>query len=260
MGRAISVRYGLAAALGAVAISITLTGAAMEGHDPAAATAVAAEVHHHTSVDRAPDPDAPAGAPLYWLPQESWVLEHWLPFDHRRLLARLEVDVAGLIEWVRDDVHTLAQLAESKGQDPRQLADHLVKPWRGQVSSRRYAVLRKRTMRFLSQSHLAHHFLGHPFHQRSIQRRAQEIYGADRREIAELRKQGLSFVDIAQRHGRSATQIYDAAMAILRESADTAVRRHDTSRAWRRYWLSLQAERLGRYQAARPGKGHHEDR
>jgi len=265
MGPMISARRRAGTAFGAIAICAALTGAAMSGHHHShatIATASAAEPmqHHSSAKDTAPDPDAPAGAPVFWLPKESWVLEHWLPYDHRRLLSRLHTDVAGLIAWVHDDVHTLAQLAESKDQDPERLADYLVKPWRGHVSRRQLRVLRSRTMRTLTQSHLIHHLFGHPFHQRTLQRKAEAIYGSSPQEIGAMRKQGMSFVDIAKRNGRSADRIYEDAMQVLRASADGAVRHHDVPRAWRRYWLNLQSERLRSYQAARPGKNFHEDR
>src|SRR5438874_1788542 len=80
------------------------------------------------AVARAADPDAPAGAPANWLPNQPWVLDHWLPYDETRLFRILRVDRKQLLAWQRDESHTLADLARLRDVDPRMLPAQLVGP------------------------------------------------------------------------------------------------------------------------------------
>src|SRR5687767_2872418 len=76
------------------------------------------------------DSEAPEGAPPHWLPSERWVMQHWLPYDERRLEQLLGIDRGDIWHQLRDDTLNLAQLAESRGWDPARLAAALVEPWR----------------------------------------------------------------------------------------------------------------------------------
>jgi hypothetical protein len=100
---------------------------------------------------------APRGAPHRWLPHEPWVMQHRIPFDEARLQAALGLRGRQLESYTLDDHHRLADLARWRGLDPDALADELVAPWRSQVGDDELAVLRKRTMRLLTQGHLAQH-------------------------------------------------------------------------------------------------------
>src|SRR5215218_6386490 len=77
------------------------------------------------------DSDAPPGAPPHWLPGEPWVMQHWLPYDEQRLYDLLGADRGVIWRQLRDDTRNLAQLAEQRGWEPRELANELVAPWRG---------------------------------------------------------------------------------------------------------------------------------
>src|ERR1700709_2411255 len=79
------------------------------------------------------DTEAPAGAPPHWLPNETWVMQHWLPYDETRLYPRLGGDRGDVWRWLRDDPRTLAQLAQRHGWEPAALARALVEPWRGHL-------------------------------------------------------------------------------------------------------------------------------
>jgi hypothetical protein len=68
------------------------------------------------------DSEAPPGAPPHWLPNERWVMQHWLPFDEARLYALLHSSRGEVWRWLRDDTRTLADLARERGWDPQDLA------------------------------------------------------------------------------------------------------------------------------------------
>src|SRR3954451_24601885 len=77
---------------------------------------------------------APPGAPAHWLPPEDWVYNHWLPYDEGRLYALLGVTRGDVWRQLRDDHHTLAELAKAHGwPSPESLAAALVAPRRGRV-------------------------------------------------------------------------------------------------------------------------------
>ena len=85
---------------------------------PAAAQVQAPAKPQTTSLD----PDAPPGAPPHWLPAESWVMQHWIPYDERRLYRLLGVDRGVIWHWLRDDTRPLADLARQRGWEPEALA------------------------------------------------------------------------------------------------------------------------------------------
>lgn len=215
------------------------------------------------AIDR-PDPDAPPGAPATWLPQEDWVLEHWLPYDHRRLLRKLRTTHRDLIAWVQDNERTLAELARSRGQNPTRLAAYLVRPWHHKVSASRYRLLRQRALKTLTQSHLSNHMFGHPFHVRSLQRATQSVYGVAPQELGMHRSEGHSLTEIGAMHGRTRAKLIADISGRLAATASTGVRRKQTSRAWTRFFLDYQRTRLPAYLDAHPraagphGGGHGE--
>src|SRR3954463_4607592 len=105
------------------------------------------------------DSEAPPGSPPHWLPNETWVMQHWLPYDETRLYALLGVSRGDVWRWLRDDTRNLAGLAaEHGGSDPEKLASALVAPWRGHLREPgRLALLQSRARRTLTQGHLSQH-------------------------------------------------------------------------------------------------------
>lgn len=185
-------------------------------------------------------------------------MEHWLPYDDSRLTRVLGTGRGGLVAQVQDNEHTLAQLALKRGKDPVRLAGYLVRPWRGHVSAARYRTLRRRASETLTQSHLANHLLGHPFHVRSLQLHTLPIFGVNNHELGMLRAQGQSFYDIGVANGHSRSEIDRAVMATLRKTARRGIRGRQTPRAWERHWLALQRQRLSTYLSMKPGPGSRE--
>ena len=57
------------------------------------------------------DSEAPPGSPPHWLPNETWVMQHWLPYDETRLYSLLGVTRGDVWRWLRDDTRNLAGLA-----------------------------------------------------------------------------------------------------------------------------------------------------
>src|SRR4051794_3558280 len=101
---------------------------------------------------------APAGAPPHWLPPAPWVYNHWLPFDERRLYRLLRVDRGDVWQQLRDDRHTLAELAARRGRpDTERLAAQLVAPWERRIDGARLRTLQHRALRTLTQGHLSQH-------------------------------------------------------------------------------------------------------
>jgi len=144
---------------------------------------------------RAHDSLAPAGAGHNWLPDEEWVHRHWLPFDERELEAALGLRGRELEAYLYDDHHTLAGLARSRGVSVDGLADRLLEGW-GDVSQR--AVLRDRTVRVLTQGHLAQHLFFHVFHGLELHPHAEHLFGMPADAYRSLRDGGASYADIAR--------------------------------------------------------------
>src|SRR4051812_10688965 len=154
-------------------------------------------------VASAHDSLAPPGAPHTWLPQEDWVMHHWIPFDERQLTTRLGIQARELEGYLYDDHRPLAQLASARGLSVELLSDELVAPWRLLVGPERYALLRERTRRLLTQPHLAQHVLFHVFHGSAVLHAAETTFGVNAATFQTLRVQGLSPVTIAERGGVS---------------------------------------------------------
>ena len=138
---------------------------------------------------------APAGAGHNWLPDEEWVHRHWLPFDERELEAALGLRGRELEAYLYDDHHTLAGLARSRGVSVNGLADRLLAGW-GDGSQR--AVLRERTVRVLTQGHLAQHVFFHVFHGLELHPHAEHLFGMPADAYRALRDDGASYAEIAR--------------------------------------------------------------
>lgn len=138
------------------------------------------------------DSDAPRGADHRWLPAETWVQKHWLPYDEARLYELLGVDTPAVFRWLSNDHRTLAQLARRRGVSPRTLAKRLLDPRRADLSAREYRVLRSRAQRTLTQGHLAQHMFFHVFHGSHLNGHEdghiEHLFGVDRHEYRRLRQ------------------------------------------------------------------------
>src|SRR5215211_4905481 len=195
------------------------------------------------------DSDAPPGAPPHWLPGEPWVMQHWLPYDEQRLYDLLGVDRGVVWRQLRDDTRNLAQLAEQRGWEPRELANELVAPWRGRLRDPgRLALLQRRALRTLTQGHLAQHIFFHSLHQEAIPSHAPAIFGvASRDEWSALRRSELSPLQICRLNGLPRGHAEDQAATTLREYASKGVARQATPPVQAERLLSRQLRQLPRW-------------
>ncbi len=195
------------------------------------------------------DSEAPKGAPPHWLPGETWVMMHWLPYDEERLYALLGADRGTIWRQLRDDTRTLAQLAEQRGWEPHALARELVAPWRSQLRDpARLALLERRALLTLTQGHMAQHMFFHSLHQEAIPSHAAAIFGvASRAEWSELRRSELSPLQICRLNGLPRGHAQEEATATLRETAERGVARQATPPAQAERLLSRQLRQLPRW-------------
>lgn len=221
----------------AVALAL-LAASAVYGHRHAAPSARAA------AMDGAPPPDsnAPPGAGPNWLPNEAWVMSHWLPYRESALYRVLQTDRETVRLWLLS--RPLAELAQRKGLRVGRLVRTLMAPWRGGVSARRLSTLRTRALRTFSQRHLLQHMLFHPFHSWAFNRALPGILGVDRATMLKLAAQGVSFATQAERAGRSFTRVRQQLLTVLSATARQGVRRHEMLPAESREELNLQRTQL----------------
>jgi Tol biopolymer transport system component len=172
------------------------------------------------------DSEAPAGAPPHWLPNERWVMQHWLPFDEQRLYSLLHSSRGEVWRWLRDDTRNIAGLARERGWQPEALARELVAPWRGKLTEpSRLALLQSRALRVLTQGHLSQHIFFHSLHQNAIPDNAPAIFGvASREEFQTLRRSELSPLQICRLNGFSRSHAATSAEQTLRSMIDRGVR------------------------------------
>lgn len=181
------------------------------------------------SAAAAHDSLAPRGAVHQWLPSEEWVMRHWIPFDQRRLEEALGFRGRMLEAYLFNDHHTLAELARRRGSSARALADELIEPWNGTVDPSHVAVLRGRTLRILTQGHLAQHLFFHVFHSLGSRRAAHEVFGTSSRHLQSLRMQGDTPLAVARRHGMSRRQLTEGVLRLLEGHHHEGIR---TKEAW----------------------------
>lgn len=159
-------------------------------------------------IPRAPDSDAPAGSPPHWLPNEHWVHDHYLPFDEARLYTVLRTSRDGLWKWLRDDNHTIEELARTKGwQDTRALAVRLIENRQNQIDEAITQELLARTIRILRQGHLSQHIIFHSLHQESGPSAAKRLFGVAPGRFQALRRLDISPLQIGRMHGRTRAQM-----------------------------------------------------
>lgn len=211
-----------------------------------ASTVVAPASPSVRSPTGSPDSKAPPGAPHNWLPDETWVAEHWLPYDERRLYRLLGLRRADVWRQLRDDRRTIAELARARGWRTRELARALVAPWRARLRDpRRLRLLEERALRTLTQGHLAQHLFFHSFHQPTIRDHAAAIFGVRGREdFLALRRSELSPLAICRLHGRSRAQAEQSAASLLRATAARGVENQETPAAQAHVLLARQLHML----------------
>ena len=204
----------------------------------------------------AQDSGAPPGALPHWIPNDPWVYEHWLPYDETRLYAVLGTDRGGIWRWLRDDAaHDLTQLARRRGMTADELTDRLMAPRRASMSRARFAQLRARAYRIVTQGHLSQHIHFHSLHQRSIQDAAPSVFGVSPAEFRDLRVAEHSPLEIGRMHGRSAVVIRERAAAALRRATARAVSGGAMTRAQGRRLLRRQLAQLPRWLGQRRNNG-----
>jgi Tol biopolymer transport system component len=165
------------------------------------------------------DSEAPPGSPPHWLPNETWVMQHWLPYDETRLYSLLGITRGDVWRWLRDDTRNVAGLAALHGYpDPAVLARELVAPWEGTLHEpARMKLLETRALRTLTQGHLSQHIFFHSLHQDAIPNAAPEIFGTSTTRFRDLRRSELSPLMICRLNGLSRAHAQDSAEKALRD-------------------------------------------
>jgi hypothetical protein len=203
---------------------------------------------------RAHDSLAPPGSPHTWLPVQEWVHRHWLPFDERDLSVRLGLRPGELEAYLYNDHRALAVLATARGIDIAQLRDDLVAPWRTRVDERRYAVLRDRTERLLTQPHLAQHVFFHVFHGSAVAHAPQLTFGLPDATVRQLRLDGHTPIEIADLGGVSPAALRATLLHFFHAEAEEGIRLGFAWPAEARLILARQTVRLDCWmRSPRPG-------
>jgi hypothetical protein len=193
---------------------------------------------------RTADTEAPPGAGKNWLPNEDWVIRHWIPFEERRLYSALGVRKHEVFKWLDDYDHTIAGLARLRGIDPNALIRRLVRPWKGRVDRRQYLLLRSRTRRTMTQSHLSRHLLFHVFHNRRIGDNARTIFGVSRYTWWDMRRSGRTVMEVARRGKRSEREVLRELLPFLERELRAGVKRNMTPRRQARAFYATQRSKL----------------
>ena len=100
--------------------------------------------------------------------------------------------------YLYDDHHTLAGLGGARGVALDGLVDRLLARW-GDVPQR--GVLRERTVRVLTQGHLAQHLFFHVFHGLDLHPHSEHLFGMPADAYRALREGGASYADVAHEGG-----------------------------------------------------------
>ena len=145
---------------------------------------------------RAHDSLAPPGASHNWLPEEEWVHRHWIPFDERALVRARARSRAARGVPLRRSPHARGARGRARARP-----GGARRPARRAVAGDRRdrAVLRERTLRILTQGHLAQHMFFHVFHGLELRRALRPCVRHARRGLPGLRRAGLSYTEIAAR-------------------------------------------------------------
>lgn len=156
-------------------------------------------------------------------------MRHWIPFDQATLERALGLSGRQLEAYLFNDHHTLAELARRRGVHLGELADHLVAPWHTLVDDQHLALLRARTVRVLTQGHLAQHVFFHLFHSLGSRPVAHELFGMSSAALDRVRRRGRTPLEVATRHGVPEHELTDGLLELLRTQHQEGIR---TLQAW----------------------------
>ena len=187
---------------------------------------------------------APAGAAHNWLPGEEWVYRHWIPFDEQVLKVALGLQRRELEAYLYNDHHTLAELAAARGVDAEQLANHLVAPWRPIADPAHVTMLRDRTMRLLTQGHLAQHVFFHVFHGLDASAGAREAFGISPQQYLRLRGARATPLSIARKGEIPASAIRPMMIELFRTDYQRGIDSRQASAAESERIMTRQLARL----------------
>ena len=185
---------------------------------------------------------------------------HWVPFDGQQLEQALGLSAGQLEAYLYDDHRTLSELARARGVDPERLADELIAPWRPIVSAEHVAVLRGRTMRLLSQGHLAQHVFFHVYHGLDLPALAEKVFGISEPAYQALRLNRATPVDIARAHRVSEAALRAGMRELLGDDYQRGIDIQEAAPAESRRLLERQlstlscwsAKPLARFDASNP--------
>jgi len=201
-----------------------------------------------------PDPGAPAGASIDWLPDVEWVQQQWLPFSEPTLERALRADRQQIQDWVHAR-RTLSDLARRNGVDPRAVLRALVAPWR-RTGARHQREMRTRTRMVLTHAHLAQHMLFHSFHVRALNASWPRVFGVGvAQTYAEMRSGGLCYLQVGARHRGSSAVVQRDFASVLRRNERAGVRGRDVLPVEGRRSLQFQLAQMGPWLLWRPTLG-----
>src|SRR4051794_9766561 len=134
-------------------------------------------------------------------------MQRWTPFDESRLYTALSTTREGVEAWLADSRgrRTLVELARRRGIGRAELVRKLVAPDRRRLTANQYRLVRERTNRVVTQSHLSQHMLFHTFHTWATRDAARRTLGLSKREWTRLRDRprgngpGVTVAELARR-------------------------------------------------------------
>jgi hypothetical protein len=189
----------------------------------------------------AQDSDAPAGAHDRWLPCESWVMFHWLPFNEQKFFDETGITRYQLKKYLyASDNNKIGDLVRKRHKDPDAIIAKLMKRWDGKVSDKQFAELTRRANALMTQSHLSQHVFFHLFHDPAVALNSRWIFNVAPGDYMMARMSGFPPKAIA-RHGHvPVKQAVRRALVILRREQERGIRKHQTTRAEARLFLHRQ--------------------
>ena len=163
-------------------------------------------------------------------------MQRWTPFDESRLYEILHTTRPGVERWLADSRgrRTLVELARRRGVGRAALVRYLVAPQRGRVASREYRVLRARTNRVVTQSHLSQHMLFHTFHTWAVRDAARRTLGVSSRDWHRLRDRphgrgpGVTVAELARRRHVPVARLRRPVIRSIEKATYRGVRRRET--------------------------------
>lgn len=222
----------------------------------------------------AKDSHAPPEASERWLPCESWVQYHWIPYNEKHLYALTGIKRSEFRRWIREDhINTLGGLVKRKGKDPDEIVEKLMHQWHGKVSAEKFTELKRRADATMTQGHLAQHVFFHYFHNPTLAFHARSIFNVAPGDYQSARLQGWTPREIAEEGGVRTRTAVRRAMRAMARSQTRAVKTKQTTRAqanmflrqqreWLDVWLkqSIHTHRKGEFPRGKKVKGSRVER